>query len=185
MVGSRTEDLFIFEQGRGEVGTLNRYCACFVAHTITKDGTALPPSPGELSWGLRTPLNYSACPGDLRLRKKEQGQIFGFKRGFRRSQQPVCGLDAGPVHWGRRDVVPRSSGVLRDVLTWLPPNTSPSTRFTAPEASEDPSPLALHNEHFGAQPQLLNNINNNNNNLENFSCNIRSRGLFLGGIVRD
>lgn len=66
---------------------------------------------------------------------------------------------------------------------WLPPNTYPSLQLTVFKASEDPSPLALHNEHFGAQPQLLNNINNNN--LETFSCNIRSRGLFLGGNVRD
>lgn len=97
VVGSRTEDLLIFEQGRGEAGTLNRYCACSVAHTITKEGTAPPPSPAELAWGLLTPLNepLSACPGDLRLRKKEQGKVFGFKRDFKRSRQPVCGLDAG------------------------------------------------------------------------------------------
>lgn len=68
---------------------------------------------------------------------------------------------------------------------WLPPNTSPSPQLTASEASEDPSPLALHNEHFGPQPQLLNNINNNNNYPETFSCNISSRGLFLGGNIRD
>lgn len=127
----------------------------------------------------------SACPGDLRLRKKEQGQIFGCKHGFRRSQQPVCGLNADPVHWGRRDGIPRSSGVLRDIVTWLPPSTSPSPQLTASKASEDPSALALRNEHLGEQPQLLNNINNNNTNLETFSCNIRSRGLFLGGNVRD
>lgn len=58
---------------------------------------------------------------------------------------------------------------------WLPPNTSPSPWLTAPKASKDPSPLALHNEHFGTQSQLL----NNNNNLETFSCNICSWGLFL------
>lgn len=83
LVGSRTEDLFIFEQGQGEVGTLSRCRACFVAHTITAVlgggvGTAPPPPPpGGLARGLRTPLNHSACHGDLRLRKKEQGQIFG------------------------------------------------------------------------------------------------------------
>lgn len=76
VVGSRTEDLFIFEQGRGKVGTLSRYHACFVAHTITEDGTAPPPSPGELTRGLWAPLNHSACPGDLRLRKKQRGQIL-------------------------------------------------------------------------------------------------------------
>lgn len=66
LVGSRTEDLFIFEQGRGEVGTLSRYRACFVAHTITAvsgggAGTASPPPPppGELARGLRAPLNHS------------------------------------------------------------------------------------------------------------------------------
>lgn len=64
LVGSRTEDLFIFEQGQGEVGTLSRYRACFVAHTITAVlgggvGSALPPPPGELARGIRTPLNHS------------------------------------------------------------------------------------------------------------------------------
>lgn len=59
LVGSRTEDLFIFEQDQGKAGTLNHYRACFVAHTITEDGRALPPSPGELTGGLRPPLNHS------------------------------------------------------------------------------------------------------------------------------
>lgn len=182
LTGSRTEDLFIFEQDQGKAGTLNHYRACFVAHTITKDAPALPPSPWRARPGPpATTEPLSACLGDLRLRKKEQSQIFGFKHGFRSFQQPVCGLNAGPVHWGRRDGVPRSSDVLRDIVMWLPPNTSPSLPLTASKASEDPSPLALHNEHFGAQPQLL----NNNNNLETFSCNICSRGLFLGGNVRD
>lgn len=59
LVGSRTEDLFIFEQGGGEAGALSRYRACFVAHTITAVvgggvGTAPPPPPpGELARSLR------------------------------------------------------------------------------------------------------------------------------------
>lgn len=77
----------------------------------------------------------------------------------------------------RRDGVRRSSGVLKDVVTRLPPNVSPSSRLAASEAGEDPSPLALYSEPFGAQLQLLNN--NNNNNPETFSCNICSRGLFF------
>lgn len=178
VVGSRTEDLFIFEQGRGVEGRggKTQSLPCMFCCSYNHRGRHRSAS---FSWRARpgppdTTEPLSACPGALRLRKKEWGQIFGFKDGFRRSQQSVCGLDAGPVHWGRRDGVPRSSGVVRDIVTWLPPNTSPSPRLTASEASKDPSPLALHNEHFGAQPQLLNNINNNNN-LETFSCNIRSR----------
>lgn len=62
---------------RGKAGTLNRYCACFVAHTITEDGTAL----ASFSWRARLgPLDttepLSGCPGALRLRKKEWGQIL-------------------------------------------------------------------------------------------------------------
>lgn len=135
------------------------------------------------SWRARPGPPDSAEPLSLswRFEAEEEGTRpnIWLKHDFRKSQLPVCGFNAEPVHWGRRDGVPCSSGVLRDIVMWLPPNTSPSPQLTASEASEDPSPLALHYEHFGAQPQLLNNINNNNNNPETFSCNISSRGLFL------
>lgn len=190
VVGSRTEDLFIFEQGRGAEGQggntqslLCMFCCSYNHRGRHRSCVLLLESSPGASGHHCTPLRLSRS---FEAKEEGMGPNFGFKHSFRRSQQPVCGLDAGPVHWGRRDGVPRSSGVVRDIVTWLPPTTSPSPRLTASEASEDPSPLALHNEHFGAQPQLLNNINNNNNNtLETFSCNIRSRGLFLGGNVRD